>query len=189
MIKTKPLKDKKCKNKECARMFSPARRMQAVCGALCGLAVARAAREKKERAEDAVKKKALRTRKEWQDSAQSAINRYVRLRDANLPCVSCDRPATWDGQWHASHFRSVGAASAVRYSLWNLHKACSVCNVFLSGNLSEYEPRLRQRIGDAKVDWLRTQNQRVLYEIEYLERLRKVFTKKAKRLEKRLEKP
>ena len=187
MIQTKPLKDKKCKNAECKRLFSPARPMQSVCSPTCGLKIARATREKKERVETAAKRKALRPRKEWMDLAQAAVNRYVRLRDAHLPCVSCDRPATWDGRWNASHFRSVGAATAVRYHLWNIHRACYICNMQLSGNLSEYEPRLRARIGDAKVDWLRTQNQRVLYDIEYLQRIRKVFAKKANRLEKRME--
>jgi len=101
--------------------------------------------------------------------------------------VSCDKPATWDGQWHASHFRSVGAASAVRFNLWNIHKACSVCNNWKSGNLSEYEPRLTIKIGADKVEWLRTQNQVISYSVNYLTRIKTVFAKKAKRLQTRLQ--
>jgi len=110
--------------------------------------------------------------------AQAIINRYVRLRDKDLGCISCDKPAAWQGQWHASHFRSVGASSATRFNLWNIHKSCSICNNWKSGNLSEYEPRLRAKIGDEKVDWLRTQNQRAEYSIEYLKRLIKIFKRK-----------
>jgi hypothetical protein len=134
---------------------------------------------------DRAKRESLKTRSEWAAEAQREVNRYVRLRDVHLGCVSCDKPANWDGQWHASHFRSVGAASAVRFNLWNIHKSCSVCNNWKSGNLSEYEPRLRQKIGDEKVDWLRSQNQLTTYSIEYLKRLKAVMKKKANRLEKK----
>jgi hypothetical protein len=127
----------------------------------------------------------LKTRTQWAAEAQKEVNRYVRLRDVHLGCVSCDKPANWDGQWHASHFRSVGAASAVRFNLWNIHKSCSVCNNWKSGNLSDFEPRLREKIGDQKVDWLRTQNQRAHYSIEYLKRLKYVMRKKANRQEER----
>jgi hypothetical protein len=130
---------------------------------------------------------ALKPRSHWLKTAQAEVNRYVRLRDFRFGCVSCDRPASWDGQWHASHFRSVGAASAVRFNLWNIHKACSICNNWKSGNLSEYEPRLRERIGADRVDWLRAQNRITLYSIEQLKRLRHVFARKANRLEKRHE--
>jgi len=111
----------------------------------------------------------------------------VRLRDRNLPCCSCDRPATWDGQWHASHFRSVGAASSIRLNLWNIHKSCSPCNVHLSGNLLNYKPRLIERIGAERVEWLEAQNQVKRYEIEYLKRFKKVMGERLKRLEKRIE--
>jgi len=141
--------------------------------------------KKKDAQETRARRMALKSRAEHAREAQAAINRYCRLRDAACGCVSCDKPASWDGQWHGSHFRSVGAASAVRFNLWNIHKACSICNNWKSGNLSEYEPRLRARIGDEKVDWLRTQNQHVHYSVEYLQRLKRIFTKKANRLEKR----
>ena len=139
-------------------------------------------RAKKEAKEDKAKREKLKPRSQWLKEAQQSINAYVRKRDEHLSCVSCDRPAIWEGQWHASHFRSVGAASAVRFNLWNIHKSCSVCNNWKSGNLSEYEPRLRQKIGNDKVDWLRTQTQPRTYSIEYLARIKKIFAKKLKRL-------
>lgn len=120
----------------------------------------------------------------WLKRAEKAVNRYVRLRDHEKGCISCPLPSTWDGRWNASHLRSVGAASAVRYHLWNIHKACYPCNQAKSGNIGEYLPRVRALIGDDRVDWLYTQNQRASYTREYLERLERVFTKKANRLEK-----
>lgn len=118
--------------------------------------------------------------------AQAVVNKYVRLRDARLGCVSCDKPASWDGQWHASHFRSVGAASGLRFHLWNIHKACSVCNNHLSGNLAGYAPRLAVKIGAARVDWLYTQNAVKRSDAAYLVRIKRVFARKVLRLVKRM---
>jgi hypothetical protein len=167
--------------------------MQRACCPGCALELAKADRERKavkaakeDRKMTRAKLAAIKPRAKLLAEAQAAVNRYVRLRDAGRPCVSCDRPPSWDGQWHASHLRSVGAASAVRFNLWNIWRACSICNHHLSGNLAEYEPRLRALIGDAKVDWLRAQNQRVTYDRDYLLRLRAVFTKKARRIESRI---
>jgi hypothetical protein len=172
----------------CLKEYVQQRTMQRVCSPECAMAFANRIEAKKQ-ALDArrtaqelrKRKEALKPRAQWIKEAQQAVNRYVRLRDAGLGCVSCDKPASWGGQWHASHLRSTGAASAVRFNLWNIHKACSVCNNYLSGNLSEYQPRLRLRIGAEKIEWLRSQNGRASYSVEYLQRLKRVFTKKAKR--------
>lgn len=186
----KPTKPRKCK--ACREVFQPARPMQHACSPACALVLAKAARAKAVKAQQAKERRALRERKErlktrqdWLREAQASVNKYVRLRDAHLGCVSCDRPASWDGQWHASHLRSVGAASAVRFHLWNIHKACSICNNHLSGNLAHYRPRLIDRIGAARVEWLERQTQLVRYDATYLKRLKRVFNKKALRLEKR----
>lgn len=180
------------KCKACGTLYVKTRPLQSVCSIPCSLKVAREKTQKTIKEKDRQDKKAVRekleklkTRKEWADEAQVVVNKYVRLRDAHLGCVSCDKPASWDGQWHASHFRSRGAASAIRFNLWNIHKSCSICNNWKSGNLGEYEPRLREKIGNDKVDWLRTQNQQADFSIEYLKRLKKVFSQKIKRLEKR----
>jgi len=188
----KGLKQRKCKH--CKNLFTPDRPLKVVCSPDCAVSLSekkRTLKQAKERREtakaDRAKREKLKSRADWAREAQAEVNRYVRLRDMHLGCVSCDKPSSWDGQWHASHFRSVGAASAVRFNLWNIHKSCSICNNWKSGNLIEYEPRLREKIGLDKVDWLRTQNQKVNYSIEYLKRLKNVFARKSKRLERRME--
>lgn len=186
------LKQKTCKS--CRQKFTPTRPMQSACSTACAIAIAARKREKQAQQEEARKRRetrqrldAAKSRADWLREAQTAVNRYVRLRDRDKGCVSCDRPATWDGQWHASHFRSVGAASAVRFNLWNIHKACSVCNHHLSGNVAGYMPRLIEKVGPEKVEWLQQQNQIVRYEIEYLKRLKSVFNRRANRVAKRKE--
>lgn len=166
----------------CRTSFSPRSSTQVVCGWECAFEMTVQTRIKTERKETRDAKLRLKSRADWAREAQSVVNKYVRLRDAKLGCCSCDKPTSWDGQWHASHFRSVGAAPQLRFNLWNIHKSCSVCNNWLSGNLIEYEPRLRIKIGDSKVDWLRNYNQRSAYSIDYLIRLIKIFKKKTNRL-------
>jgi len=183
---------KLCKAKGCTTRFQ-APGFIVWCSPECGASIAqdrldkkRAKEAKEDRKQAKVRKEAIEPISYWEKKAEAAVNKYVRLRDFHLGCVSCELPATWGGQWHASHFRSVGAASAVRFNLWNIHKACSVCNNHRSGNLSAYEPRLRVKIGDERVDWLRTQNQITRYSRDYLRRLQKVFNKRNRRIEKRL---
>lgn len=176
----------------CGQQFTPARPLQKACSPECArnfaahIAAKRAECERRDdKARTRVQLEALRPRQYWLKKAQAAVNRYVRARDFAKGCISCHQPATWGGQWHASHFRSVGAASAVRYHLWNIHKACSPCNNHKSGNLEAYTPRLIALIGADRVEWLKAQNQRVPYPVDYLKRLAAVFNKKATRKERR----
>ena len=184
-------REKKCR--VCTTLFLPSRPLQVACCPDCAQTLARRNREKAEKRAATIERQktraaleALKSRADWLREAQAAVNRYVRLRDNDKGCVSCDRPATWDGQWHASHFRSVGAASAVRFNLWNIHKACSVCNHHLSGNLAAYRPRLVALIGQERVDWLDSQNQVVRHDIEYLKKIKRVFSKRANRIARML---
>jgi hypothetical protein len=177
------LRPRRCK--ACKVQFTPARPMQHACSPVCALDLAKLVREAEQRKLDKAQRERLKPRSKWMDEAQAAVNAYVRVRDLHLGCVSCDRPSTWGGQWHASHYRSVGAASAVRFHLWNIHKACSICNNHLSGNLAGYRPRLIERIGADRVEWIEAQNQLVRHDVEYLKRLKRVFARKARRLQRK----
>lgn len=178
--------------KVCRKEFNPRLPMQVVCSLDCARSFAVSARGKaekvaavRERKSDRVKLAALKTRAQWAREAQTVVNRYVRLRDSEQGCISCARPASWDGQWHASHWRSVGAAPGLRFNLWNIHKACSICNNHLSGNIAGYTPRLAQKIGADRVDWLNSQNTVVRRDAAYFQRIKVIFSRKTRRLEKR----
>ena len=169
--------------RQCSREFMPARPLQAVCSPICAARKVRADKAQ-ERVTTKARREAAKPRAKWLAECQAIVNKMVRLRDAGRGCISCDRPASWGGQWHASHLRSVGAASAVRFHLWNIHKGCSICNNHLSGNIAEYLPRVRARIGDEKVDWLYAQNDLVRHDVAYLARFKAVMGKRLKRMEK-----
>ena len=193
-IERKQPKPKKCRVATCRASFVPARMGQAVCSPACAMIdgprhapKARKALDQIERAEIKVRKEKLKSRADHAKEAQAVINRYVRLRDAHLGCISCDKPASWGGQWHCSHFRSVGAAAHLRFNLWNMNKSCSQCNAHLSGNIMGYRPRLVAKIGQEKVDWLECNQELVRHDIPYLKRIKAVFAKKVRRIERRYE--
>ena len=188
------MKSRKCANPECRAEFVPAfSTTQKVCKWQCGLAIkdqnhdkARKAIASQERVEHRVAKEKVKTRSKWLSETQAVINRYVRLRDYHLGCISCEKPASWPGQWHCSHFRSVGAAPHLRFNLWNMNRSCSICNNHLSGNIGAYKPALIEKIGQDKVDWLESNHARAGHDIEYLKRLKRIFSKKCRILEGRL---
>ena len=150
---------KKCR--VCPRYFTPMRSTQKVCGPACAMALVgmdrakKAAREaREERKANREARERVKTRGTHLRELQAAFNAWVRARDAGQPCISCGRPAEWEGQWHASHFRSVGSTPELRFNPLNVHKACSVCNNFLSGNIGAYRPRLIEKIGLEQVEWI-----------------------------------
>lgn len=118
---------------------------------------------------------------------EKVVNEYVRLRDKGLPCISCDWPDDGTNARHASHFRSVGACSSMRFNTLNIHASCAQCNSMKSGNISQYRPRLIEKIGEAKVDWIERQPIQYRFEKDYLIKLEATFKKLVKRQKKRIE--
>ena len=119
----KRLKPKPCK--VCRTVFQP-RPMQSVCGPDCAREFARDKRErddrKKQREEGRqtrARLEELKTLPQLHKEAQKEFNRYVRLRDAGLPCICCDERLTdtnlTGGGWDCGHYRSVGSAGHLRH--------------------------------------------------------------------------
>ncbi len=176
---------RKCANPECRHPFEKRSMTHVACSPDCALIVGRLVQAKIERKKDRVRKDDIQPVKVLLKRAEKAVNRYVRLRDRFDGCISCNKPSHWDGVWHASHFKSVGSNSVLRYNLLNINKSCNECNFFMAGNIVEYEKKLILKIGTDRVDWLKCQNGVRRYDAEYLIRLTRIFNKKARRLEKR----
>jgi len=179
---TPNLKPKPCGH--CGATFTPARPMQAVCSPICASRLVKA-KNSQERAQFKERKEKLKKTSEWEAECRAIVQAIARIRDKDDGCISCHLPATWGGQWHGSHFRSHGAASAVQFHLWNIHKSCSSCNRDKGGNIIEYRPRLVEKIGQEKVDWLMSQNQIVRHTVDYYKRFKAVMGKRLRRLQKR----
>lgn len=113
--------------------------------------------------------------------AQIAFNAFIRERDKNQGCISCDKGLNWHGQWHAGHFKTTKARPDIRFNEDNCHKQCSVCNNFLSGNIDEYRPRLLDKIGTERLLAL-TLNKVKRYECEELKSIEQLYKRKLKDL-------
>ena len=184
----KPLKAKKCRH--CKLEFIPRVNLQRVCSLPCALEYSRRPAKVRRSASEALQRKidrqaieALKPKSKWLREAQAAFNWYIRMRDARLPCISCGQ-SPYQGQRHASHYRSVGAASHLRFNCWNVHASCSQCNSMKSGNVVEYRIALVKKIGVERVEQLEHDNQPRTFEIEYIKRLIKIFARRAKHYKK-----
>ncbi|HEJ2113501.1 TPA: recombination protein NinG, partial [Pseudomonas aeruginosa] len=129
-LSTSQPKPRKCKNPECGTTFVPQRLGQRVCSPACALAIkdkhakpARKAIADRERREIKVRKERLKSRADHLREAQQAFNEFIRLRDADQPCISCGRHH--DGQYHAGHYRTVAASPELRFEPLNVHKQCA----------------------------------------------------------------
>ena len=203
---------RKCANKECRQWFHPTRDTQTVCGYECARAVGkeqtRKSREdaqrkelarqretaKKERQRRQRVRESLKTKSQWDKEAQSAFNRYIRIRDEGKDCVSCGNPLIGKSNYltgsaiDASHYRSRGAASHLKFNVFNVHSACTRCNRQLSGNAVEYRIRLIERIGLERVERLESDNEPRRFDIHYLKRMKSIFSRRANALSKRRQK-
>jgi len=147
-------RQRKCKS--CRAIFAPRTSTQVACSWQCAQVVAeqkRAKAEARARREAKVKAKTLT---EWLRDAQTVFNRWIRLRDAGRPCISCGRIHT--GQIHAGHYRSTKAAPHLRFDEDNCHSQCAPDNTYLSGNVIGYRRGLIERIGLERVEAIECDN-------------------------------
>jgi hypothetical protein len=112
--------------------------------------------------------------------AQKLFNQYIRMRDKDLPCISCG--TTNDIQYHASHFKPAGGYSYLRFDESNVHKGCVRCNTYLSGNLVPYRVALIEKIGIEEVERLEQPNQCKTWTKEELDEIITTYRKKIKDL-------
>ena len=113
--------------------------------------------------------------------AQAVFNKFIRLRDDDLPCISCGR--YHGGQYHAGHYKSRGANPELRFEELNCHKQCSPCNLHLSGNIINYRANLINKIGIDKVEWLEGPHEIIKYTCEDLKAIELKYKQKIKGLE------
>lgn len=172
----------------CKSKFHPTRAVQPTCNnfdckleyGLQMVAKARAAKDRKDAQEHREAKIKAKTARDYLPLAQAAFNKYIRLRDADRPCISCG--VTY-GKWNAGHYRSVGSNPALRFEPLNNHKQCVQCNQSKSGNAVEYRIGLIARVGQEAVDFLDGPHEPKHYTIDDLKEIKAKYTVMAKELE------
>lgn len=183
---------RRCKYKPCTTELPPARQCTDIiqkrgfCSVEC---LALHSREKLQKTKEREKRKELRkakerlkTRSELARDAQRDFNAYIRERDRDLPCISCGRHH--EGQYHAGHYRTVGANPELRFEELNCHKQCAPCNNHKSGDIVNYRINLVKRIGQDAVYWLEGPHEPKKYTADELRELAAYYRKKARELKK-----
>lgn len=168
-----------CANPSCGTEFTKARMGQKVCSPVCASRLVKAEKaQAKERAKldrmmDKAKRESLKSHSQVKAEAQTAVNAYVLVRDAGLPCISCGR--MHEGAWHAGHYRSRGAAPQLALDPRNVHRQCAPCNLYLHGNQINYRLGLIARYGADYVAALESENEPLKLTIAELRQIKTVY--------------
>ncbi|WKS98755.1 recombination protein NinG [Gallibacterium salpingitidis] len=195
MVKSKQYKCKVCGSYYTKTISS----LQKVCSVECAIKLSkeqsRKRREKLDKQARLESKKRLSALKEknktkWDliKEAQAAVNHYIRVRDENKECISCGTPLISEklgGGFDAGHYRSRGAAPHLRFYTLNIHGQCKRCNRYLGGNYHEYRVGLIERLGIKKVEEIEADNRERKYTEDDLRRIKQIFNKKIKLIQKR----
>jgi Bacteriophage Lambda NinG protein len=157
MLERKPPKPRPCK--VCKTPYTPKKMGQKVCGIDCGLSFGREVNRKNaeklakaERIADKARLQSLKPLSYWAARAQEQVNRYIRLKQRGMPCISCNKP--WQPDFQAGHYLSVGAHRELRFEPDNIHLQCIQCNMHKGGNAIQYRAGLVRRHGVHLVDAL-----------------------------------
>ena len=142
--------DKKCR--DCSTVFVPYKSTDKFCYVCTKTKLALKNLEKIKKEKVKKQKEDLLTLQDYLKLAQQVFNKYIRLRDEGLVCISCQKPPR---KKNAGHFYSQGGHSNVRFDEMNCHLQCEHCNSFLSGNLIEYGNNLIKKIGEHEFELLR----------------------------------
>ncbi|WP_354690909.1 recombination protein NinG [Phytobacter sp. RSE-02] len=196
----------------CREWFHPTRDGQFVCSFECASAhgkvandAAKAEKQRKEQKlrleEEKAGRKRRKARREelrpmsyFKSQAQQAFNNFIRYRDRDLPCISCNElnpPELHGGQWDCGHFKSVGANPELRFEERNAHKQCKSCNGG-AGNFTakeatvskQYEAGLVERYGQDYVDWLNGPHPMTNYRREDFIHIRDEYRTKLREMKK-----
>ena len=115
-------------------------------------------------------------------AAVTAFNKFIRLSQANEPCISCQRKDK--GQYHAGHYMPAGINSALKFTEDNCWLQCAQCNNNLSGNLTNYRIHLIEKIGLKTVEELENNKEVKRWTCEELKEIETIYKSKIKDLER-----
>lgn len=87
----------------------------------------------------------LKTIGEYKAEARKLFQKWIRLRDSDKPCISCNSSTadTFDG----GHFYKAEVYSGLIFNENNCHKQCRKCNRFMNGNELNFRKGLIARYG------------------------------------------
>lgn len=120
-------------------------------------------------------------------NVRTIVHEYIRLRDKHKPCISCG--AKWHKDFQAGHFYKSELYSSMRFDAMNIHGQCPKCNMYLEGNLNQYDQNLIKRIGKEEYEALKLRASKdkknnFKWDRDTLEEIRKTFKELIKSIDK-----
>lgn len=185
LVTAKKLKRKRCK--QCREFFDPIRPLQYLCKPSCAIEYIKAQAKKKEERDWKDRKREglekLKTPGEYEQEARVFFQQWVRLRDKDLPCISCGRFAD---RYDGGHYFKAELYSGLIFHEDNCNKQCSrPCNKDLHGNEANYRIGLLKKIGEERVKWLEENKDRLrtyIYTKEQYIEIKNTYIRKIKEL-------
>lgn len=190
-------KPKKCANRECRKPYMPDPRQPFVtfCSPDCGAVIAldriakqKSKQQRQERAQDKVKREAMKTYPQLVAEAQREFNAFIRLRDSAKPCICCgrtsDKTFLTGSDWDAGHYRSTGSAPHLRFHEDNVHRQLVGCNRFGAGRAVDYRIGLIARIGLLRVEALEADNTPRKWTHDELREIRDAYRRRVRDMKK-----
>ena len=164
---------------------------QIVCSQSCAFEYAVAQRMVKYNAETRRRRKEFKAKNlpHQLELTKKAIQKYVVLRDRDLPCISCG--TTKNVQYCGGHFKTAGGFPELALDEKNINKQCNrYCNMALSGNITGnktsmgYTKGILARFGQDRLDYLERKHEAKHYKYDDYVAIRKKYTKKTRELQK-----
>ena len=178
-----------CKAPSCKVKFTPVNDSQVVDSYKCGLEYSKYLRKRKEKKEGVQRRMKIKVMKRenmnlsaHKKELETVFNAYIRERDKHEPCISCG--STGNFRRTAGHYFPTTHGS-VRFNEDNVHVQCWFnCNKNKAGNLSEYLPRLIQKIGQKSFDKMQRIKNQVTWKpsIPEVILLKEVYKEKLRKL-------
>jgi hypothetical protein len=166
----------------CKDKFTPKNSTQIVCNPACAVEYMKNKKIKDWKKEKKEIKVKLMSKSDYLNILQKVFNTYIRMRDKDKNCISCDKKLVGNNV-NASHFFSVGAYPNLRFNEDNVHSSCISCNQHKHGNQKEYDLRLPNRIGiESYNKLLQDRNKPLKISIDEVKELIEIYKQKTKEL-------
>jgi hypothetical protein len=175
------MKTRKCKY--CRELFEPSVFLQKNCfEPNCVTAWINEVKQKNWQKKKAKLKADLMTLSDYTKILQQLVNKYVRLRDKGLPCISCQKPIV--GKVDAGHMYSVGNYPSVRFDEKNINAQCLNCNQYNGGMINDYRINFVKKYSESELNTLdRLAHETRKFSIPELKEMIEKYKKKCKELE------
>jgi len=186
---------KKCRI--CKETYTAWNSLQKVCSPKCAIVHTNNEKLRARKKDIRQRKQALKTKSDWLKECQTVFNAYIRERDKDNVCISCQKSEQElkinnPIAMVCGHYLSVASHPELRYSTFNANLQCTRCNggagkygQFNSKAKTvtqDYRENLIKKIGLENVEWLEGPHQAQHWTIEDIKEIKQWYKDQLKYL-------